>query len=46
MRNKKFMYEVFWIGEATFQGSSQYFQTFSFTQTMNHFWHLDRVHAL
>ena len=25
MRNKKFVYEVFWCVEATFQGSSKYF---------------------
>ena len=39
------MHEVFWCGEATFQGSSKV-QTFRISQTINRFRYLDRMHPL
>ena len=46
IRSKKFMYEEFWCGEATFQCSSKYFYTFRFNQTMKLFRYLRRLHPL
>ena len=46
MRSKKFIYEVFWCREATWQGLSKYFQAFRFNQTMKRFRYIDRMHTL
>ena len=45
MSSKKFMYEVFWLGEVTFQGSSKV-QAFCNDQTMKCFRYLDKKRML